>query len=100
MVPYPQAEVFRLDLEGGGHEKALYAGGSSFQVEGATVLARYPGGRPAAIEVKKGRGRLLLTGAHVEFSARKDRDLLSEAWAHGAKPGDARLFEVYRKRLE
>ena len=100
-VPYPRAEVFRLELEGGGREPALYAGGSSFEVEGATILARYPGGKPAVIEVKKGRGRLILTGAHVEFSTRKDRDLLDEeAWARGLKPGDANLFETFRKRLE
>ena len=64
------------------------------------MLARYPGGAAAAIEVRHGKGRLLLTGAHVEMHGKTDEDLLAEeSWATGLATGDASLFNVFLTRV-
>ena len=100
-APWPKAEVFDLELEKGRKHRTIYAGGGSFDVKDATVLARYPNGDAAAVEVKRGRGRLLLTGAHVEFDGRKDQDLLAEdGWARGLRPGDAAVWATFLDRLD
>lgn len=97
---WPTSEVLDLDLEKGGRRRVLYAGGPTFDVKGAEVLARYPGGEAAVIEVMCGKGRILLSGAHVEFSTRHDADLLTEGgWATGLDPGDAKLFAKFLRRL-
>jgi glutamine amidotransferase-like uncharacterized protein len=99
-APWPKSEAFKLELAGGRSARALYAGGSSFTVRGAEVLATYPGGAAAAVRVKSGKGYLLLTGAHVEFDERRDVDLLEiGAWAKGVKPGDGKLLEAFLKLL-
>jgi len=92
-VPWPRSEVVTLTLTGGGHAAALYAGGASFDVPGAKVLARYPGGAAAIVTLRRGKGRVVLSGAHVEFRTGVDADLLAkDAWATGLQPGDAALF--------
>lgn len=99
-APWPTAETFDLQLDKKKRSRALYAGGASFEVKDAKVLARYPGGGAAAIEIKRRKGRLILTGAHVEFRTDKDADLLGQNnWAAGLKPGDARLFTAWFGRL-
>lgn len=98
---WPTSEVFTLSLGKGRKARALYAGGSSFDVEGAEVIATYPGGAVAAIHVASGKGRLVLTGAHVEFDERKDSDLLAYGgWAQGLKPGNGHVLETFLKRLK
>jgi len=80
-------------MAGGGKRTALYAGGASFDVPGAKVLARYPGGAAAIVSVRRGKGRLVLSGAHVEFRTGEDADILAQdAWATGLEPGDGGLL--------
>ncbi|MCG8325578.1 MAG: BPL-N domain-containing protein, partial [Thiotrichales bacterium] len=94
LVPYPESQSVKLDTG-----PAIYAGGSSFDVKGARVLARYPNGTAAAVAVKHGKGRLVLTGAHVEFTDGKDDDLLAE-FAKGHKAGDGKTFKAIWRALE
>lgn len=97
LVPWPQAQSVQLTLAGR-KTMALYAGGASYTIQGATILARYPNRSTAAVEVRHGKGRLVLTGAHVEFDGEKDADLL-DGWATGVQPGDAKLFHALLKRV-
>ena len=87
LAPWPNSGGVKLSLGGGRKVRALYAGGSSFDVEGARVLARYPDGSAAIVR----KGKMILTGAHVEFAAGKDVDLL-EGWATNVEAGDGLLF--------
>ncbi len=101
LAPWPTADAIALELERGASRATLYAGGAAFDVVDAAIVARYPGGSPAAILAEAGKGRLLLTGAHVEFVGGRDDDLLDwEAWAPGLKLGDAKLFASFLKRLK
>lgn len=86
LAPWPSSAGVTLSL-GRREAVALYAGGSAFEVAGAQVLARYPDGSAAIVR----KGRMILTGAHVEFAAATDRDLLA-GWADGVAPGDGALF--------
>lgn len=80
---------------------ALYAGGSFFDATGARVLATYPDGQAAAVQVGAGKGHVLVTGAHVEFDQRTDKDLLEYAsWASGLQPGTGGLFKQFLRSLE
>ena len=88
IAPWPQSAAVRLDLG-----PALYAGGSRFDVAGARVLARYPDRGVAMITARFGKGRVVLTGAHVEFDSKRDKDLLA-GWAEGIECGEKKLVDL------
>ncbi len=90
LAPWPTTGS--VEIRAGGHAvPALYAGGCSLAIDGAAVLATYPDGSAAAIEVRLGKGRVFLCGVHPEFVA-ADRDLLA-GWADGSPPGDGDWLE-------
>ncbi len=100
LAPWPQSEVFTLDLPKNRDARAIYAGGSSFDVKGAEVLAHYPNGSAAAIAFAHGKGQLVLTGAHIEYRESSDADLLAQdGWATDLKPGESALFNTFLDRL-
>ena len=96
LAPWPTSGHVTLTLADGKREVgALYAGGCRLDVKRAEVLARYPDGTPATIWVKAGRGHLVLTGAHVEFDPKKDRDLLEQdGWASSVRRIDRQAVEL------
>lgn len=98
---WPESAGFDLVLDDDKVLPALYAGGCRLEVENCDVLARYPGGGIAAMRVRAGKGRLVLTGAHVEFDVKKDRDLLDQdGWAEKVDGLDARAFDALWRQLE
>jgi len=98
IAPWPKSAGVKVTLRDDTKARALYAGGSRFSIESGTVLASYPDGSPAIVDLQHGGGRMILTGAHVEFAARTDRDLL-EGWAEGVECGDGALFSRLLKRF-
>ncbi len=100
LAPYPRSQVVKLTLERGQARSAVYAGGSSFEVEDATVLARYPNGSSAAVALRCGEGRVLLCGPHVELQEKTDADLLMPAdWLSTLAPGNKPLLLDLLARL-
>jgi glutamine amidotransferase-like uncharacterized protein len=100
LAPYPASQGVDLTLPGGKKMRALYAGGSSFEIKGAESLASYPNGTAAAVAVRHGEGLLVLTGAHIEFRDDRDADLLGQdAWAAQVKAGTADLFATFLARV-
>jgi putative intracellular protease/amidase len=75
----------------------LYSGGCRFVMPGAKVLGTYPDKTPAIIATTYGKGTVVLTGVHVEFVARKDKDLLAR-WADGVACDGGPLFDLLPKR--
>lgn len=100
IAPWPASAGFDLVFEGEDVHPALYAGGCRFDAAAADVLARYPNGTPACIRAKAGKGRVVLTGAHVELDAKTDRDLLDQdAWAARVKGLTTRAFDRLWKQM-
>jgi len=77
------ATVQSLKCADGTHSKVYCNGGCYFEAdggngEGLDVLASYPDSRMAVISLKCGAGRVVLSGAHVEFDAGSLKPLESE----------------------
>ena len=92
IAPWPNSADITVKI-GSRKVKALYAGGGAFRGAKRDVWARYADDQPSGVLAKFGKGRVGLTGAHVEFVAERDRDLLSwRGWATRLSGGDGRGF--------
>jgi len=85
LAPWPKSQGVEV-MASKGPRRVLYAGGCSFEVDGARVLARYKDRTPAVVK----KGRIVLTGVHAEFTG-TDKDLLA-GWAAQVDAGDGSLF--------
>ncbi len=103
LAPWPRAADVALRLAGSPQNAvgAVYAGGSRFRTDPAAAWATYPDGTAAAVVVAYGKGAVALTGAHLEFAAKRDADLLRwHGWAPGVKGGDGHLFLKLLDKLQ
>ena len=91
IAPWPKHAVTGIEIDArstlgqglGGKRQAFYLGGCAFDFGAkppsrATVLARYTaGGAPAVVTLTHGRGKVFLTGPHLEYDLTSDRDDLT-----------------------
>jgi glutamine amidotransferase-like uncharacterized protein len=98
LAAYPQVGPVSLTLTRSGEKRGLkaiegatlaYGGGPRFLGgTGVDVLARFPDGTPAVIARRRGRGEIVLSGAHVELAPG------SSAWEARAHPSAPELVRA------